>query len=253
MRKLFVIIALGLTMTASAKKEKGKKVLTPTELVSSLKWSHEAGQKTEVAALDEILVAGDSLYANVQKLVGGMTFYDVKKIAIAETGDTIVAVVDEQGNIRDRYQAFMQYFQAGKAAAILSSDIVNVGKEAVDLKDHFKEIVDLKDPLKSLSLVSTLSTAIKQITNMGKAVKVGLVDNFVAQKSKIRTYIKEADQASGLSDPKLRNLPGVTLSDDVLTKSEQEVTASLEKIKQEEEVTKGGEGIEDMLNALDSL
>ena len=130
---------------------------------------------------------------------------------------------------------------------------MNVGKEAVDLKDHFKEIVDLKDPLKSLSLVSTLSTAIKQITNMGKAVKVGLVDNFAAQKSKIRTYIKEADQASGLSDPKLRNLPGVTLSDDVLTKSEQEVTASLEKIKQEEEVTKGGEGIEDMLNALDSL
>lgn len=147
----------------------------------------------------------------------------------------------------------MQYFEAGKAATILSSDIVKTGKEAIDLKDHFKEIVNLKDPLKSLSLVSTLTTAIKQITNMGEAVKVGLIDNFAAQKSKIRTYIKEADQADGLNDPKLRNLPGVTLSDDVLTKTEQEVTASLEKIKQEEEVTKGGDDADEMLKALDNL
>ncbi|MGM9698703.1 MAG: hypothetical protein ACI3Y0_08660 [Prevotella sp.] len=253
MRKVFVLLLMAISLTATAKKEKVKKVLTPTELVSSLKWTHEAGKKTDVAALDEILVAGDSLYAHVQKLVGGMTFYDVKKIAIAETGDTIVAVVDEQGNIRDRYKAVFQYIEAGKAATILSSDIVKTSKEAIDLKDHFKEIVDIKDPLKSISLVSTLATAIKQIGKMGEVVKVGLVDNFAAQKSKIRTYIKEADQASGLNDPKLRNLPGVTLSDDVLTKSEQEVTASLEKIKQEEEITKGGVGAEDMLNALDSL
>lgn len=250
MRKVLILLLMAISLTATAKKEKVKKVLTPTELVSSLKWSHEAGKKTDVAALDEILVAGDSLYAHVQKLVGGMTFYDVKKIAIAETGDTIVAVVDDQGNIRDKYQAFMQYFEAGKAAAILSSDIVKTGKEAIDLKDHFKEIVNLKDPLKSLSLVSTLSTAIKQITNMGEAVKVGLIDNFAAQKSKIRTYIKEADQASGLNDPKLRNLPGVTLSDDVLTKSEQEVTETLEKVKEEEKVTKGGAGFDEMLKEL---
>ena len=147
----------------------------------------------------------------------------------------------------------MQYFEAGKAATILSSDIVKTGKEAIDLKDHFKEIVNIKDPLKSISLVSTLTTAIKQITNMGEAVKLGLIDNFAAQKSKIRTYIKEADQADGLNDPKLRNLPGVTLSDDVLTKTEQEVTASLEKIKQEEEVTKGGDDADEMLKALDNL
>lgn len=119
--------------------------------------------------------------------------------------------------------------------------------------DHFKEIVDVKEPLKSLALVSTLTTAIKQISKMGEAVKVGLIDNFAAQKSKIRTYIKEADQASGLNDPKLRNLPGVTLSDDVLTKSEQEVTASLEKVKQEEEITTGGAGAEEMLNKLEGV
>ena len=144
----------------------------------------------------------------------------------------------------------LKCIEAGKAAAILSSDIVKTGKEAIDLKDHFKEIVNIKDPLKSLSLVSTLSTAIKQITNMGEAVKVGLIDNFAAQKSKIRTYIKEADQASGLNDPKLRNLPGVTLSDDVLTKSEQEVTETLEKVKEEEKVTKGGAGFDEMLKEL---
>lgn len=119
--------------------------------------------------------------------------------------------------------------------------------------DHFKEIVDVKEPLKSLALVSTLTTAIKQISKMGEAVKVGLIDNFAAQKLKIRTYIKEADQASGLNDPKLRNLPGVTLSDDVLTKSEQEVTASLEKVKQEEEITTGGAGAEEMLNKLEGV
>ena len=119
--------------------------------------------------------------------------------------------------------------------------------------DHFKEIVDVKEPLKSLALVSTLTTAIKQISKMGEAVKVGLIDNFAAQKSKIRTYIKEADQTSGLNDPKLRNLPGVTLSDDVLTKSEQEVTASLEKVKQEEEITTGGAGAEEMLNKLEGV
>ena len=130
MRKLFVIIALGLTMTASAKKEKGKKVLTPTELVSSLKWSHEAGQKTDVAALDEILVAGDSLYANVQKLVGGMTFYDVKKIAIAETGDTIVAVVDEQGNIPHLTEAFMADAIGTAAGAMLGTSTVTTYVES---------------------------------------------------------------------------------------------------------------------------
>lgn len=253
MRNVFLLLLMALSLTANAKKEKTKKVLTPTEIVSNLKWTHEAGKKTEVAALNDILVAGDSLYDHVKKLVGGMTFYDVKKIAIAETGDTIVAVVDEQGNIRNKYQAFMQYFEAGKAAAVLSSDMVKTSKEAIDLKDHFKEIVDIRDPLKTLSLVSTLSTAIKQISKMGEAVKVGLVDNFASQKAKIRTYIKEADQASGLNDPKLRQLPGVTLSDDVLTKSEQEVTASLEKIKQEEDVMKGGDGADEIFNAIDTL
>ena len=77
-----------------------------------------------------------------------------------------------------------------------------------------------------------------------------IIYNFAAQKSKIRTYIKEADQASGLNDPKLRNLPGVTLSDDVLTKSEQEVTETLEKVKEEEKVTKGGAGFDEMLKEL---
>ena len=45
-------------------------------------------------------------------------------------------------------------------------------------------------------------------------------------------------------------MPGVTLSDDVLTKSEQEVTENLEKVKEEEKITKGGAGFDDMLKEL---
>ena len=253
MRTLVVFLLLAITLTADAKKKKETKAVSPTELVSNIKWTHEAGSKTGVDALDDILIAGDSLYAHVNDLIGGMTFYDVKKIAIVETGDTIVAVVDDEGNIRDRYKACVQYIDAGEAAAVLSTDIFKTSKEAIDLKDHFKEIVDLKDPLKSLSLVGTLTTAITQISKMGKVVKEGLVDNFLAQKKKIRTYIKEADQATGLDDPRLRQLPGVTLSDDVLTKTEQEVTASLEKSREEENVTKGGEDAAAILRELEDL
>lgn len=51
----------------------------------------------------------------------------------------------------------------------------------------------------------------------------------------------------------MRQLPGVTLSDDVLTKTEQEVTASLEKSKEEENVTKGGEDAAAILRELEDL
>lgn len=243
---------LAITLTADAKKKKVKEVMSPTELVESIKWSHEPGTSSGVDAVDKILNAGDELYAHIQEIIGGMTFYDVKKIAIAGTNDTIVTVVDDQGNIRDKYGALLQYINAAIGLTVIGSDIVDTSKKAIELKDHFKEVVDIKDPLQSLNTLAQLGTAIKQIKEMGEVVKVGLMDNFSAQKSKIRTFIKESDKATGLNDPILRNLPDVTLSDDVLTKSEEKVMAELKKAQEDGDRTLGGEDGSTILNFLNS-
>lgn len=260
MKYLFIIALSLLTITASAQKKKRDKkdlsLLTPTELVSSLKWTVKTDEvkKYNVQSLNAVVESGDSLYKHINEMVGSMTFYDVKMIANEATGDTIVAVVDDQGNIRNKYAAFMQYVSLGSVALTLGSDIVNTLSNARGLKKDISKFVDTKNLEQSLTLSLMLGTAIKQMSKMSKVVANGLVGNFLTQKKKIGAYIKESANVTDLSDPKLRNIPNVNLNpDDVLTKSEQEITESLAQIKAEEDITIGGDGSDDILKELENL
>lgn len=260
MKYLFIIALSLLTIAASAQKKKRDKkdlsLLTPTELVSSLKWTVKTDEvkKYNVQSLNAVVESGDSLYKHINEMVGSMTFYDVKMIANEATGDTIVAVVDDQGNIRNKYAAFMQYVNLGSVALTLGSDIVNTLSNARGLKKDISKFVDTKNLEQSLTLSLMLGTAIKQMSKMSKVVANGLVGNFLTQKKKIGAYIKESANVTDLSDPKLRNIPNVNLNpDDVLTKSEQEITESLAQIKAEEDITIGGDGSDDILKELENL
>lgn len=224
--------------------------------MSSLKWTVKTDEvkKYNVQSLNAVVESGDSLYKHINEMVGSMTFYDVKMIANEATGDTIVAVVDDQGNIRNKYAAFMQYVNLGSVALTLGSDIVNTLSNARGLKKDISKFVDTKNLEQSLTLSLMLGTAIKQMSKMSKVVANGLVGNFLTQKKKIGAYIKESANVTDLSDPKLRNIPNVNLNpDDVLTKSEQEITESLAQIKAEEDITIGGDGSDDILKELENL
>lgn len=257
MRFFLILVLAMLTLTAPAqKKKKDFSMMTPTELVSSLKWTPNSREirKYGVKSLDAILVSGDSLYKHINEMVGTMTFYDVKMIANETTGDTIVAVVDDKGQIRDKYAAFMQYVTLGSVALTLGSDIGNTISKARGLKKDWSQFFDKDNLEQSFTLSLTLGTAIKQMTRMSSAVTKGLVGNFLKQKKKIGTYIKASANVTDLSDPKLRNLPGVDLTpDDTLTKTEQEITEGLEQAKQEEGITKGGPDFDTMQKELDNL
>lgn len=256
MKYLIIFIMLLSAVAVEAKKEKKSlQSMTPAELVKSLKWTvKQDPEQGNVESLNAIIVSGDTLYKHITEMVGAMTFYDVKMIANETTGDTIVAVVDDQGNIRNKYVAFMQYVTVGKIALTLGNDLVSTLSNARGLKDDWKKFVDTKNLGQSLSLSLTLGTAIKQMTKMSKVVTDGLINNFVNQKKKIGAYIKESANVTDLSDPKLRNLPDVNISpDDVLTKTEQEITESLAQIKADEDVTMGGASSDDILKELENL
>ena len=246
MKHVLILMCLLLSVTATmAKKEKTKMSLK--QQVAALKWT--SPEKTGVESIDKFYDQGDSLYKHITELADGMTFYDVKMVA-NESGDTIVAVVDDEGNIRSGWGAAKQYVTAGLYATILGSDCASAVKTGGSIIKDAKSLIKVDNPLKAISLITATTKAAKMITNLANT-GTSLVQDFTAQRKKIRKYVKASSSVSELSDPTLRSIPGVELDETaVITKSDKDFLDGLNKIKAEDAELKADA---DILKELDSL
>lgn len=248
MKQVLILMCLLLSVTATmAKKEKTKMSLR--QQVSALKWTSPT--KTGVESIDKFYDQGDSLYKHITELSDGLTFYDVKMVA-NEKGDTIVSVVDEEGNLRSGWGAAKQYVTTGLYAAILGSDCASAVKSGGSIIKDAKNLIKGSNPLQTLSLITATAKAVKMITNLANT-GTSLVQEFTTQRSKIRKYVKASSQVTNLSDPTLRNIPGVELDETaVITKSDKEFLEGLNKIKAEDDGLKADADILKELNSLDN-
>ncbi len=255
--KYWIIVLLSLvTVTASAKKKTDFSTMTPREIVSNLEWTVSVPKVSSfgLEPLTEFVEAGDKLNFDIRKMVGDMTFYDVKMVVNEATGDTIVAVVDDEGHIRSKWDAFVQYTEMLSVGAVMADNAINILSKGKGLKDNWKGLVDTSDLARSVAMWKTLGTAAKQIGAMNVAVKDGILGNFRRQQNKIAKYIKASANIADLSDPTLRNLPGVELStDDILLLSGENFTAELEEAKKKDEITMEGSDYQSIQAELDKI
>lgn len=226
MKTLILILCVSFAFATPSSAQKSEKQSEYASWVKKIKW--KSPKRTQIKALDNLYDAGDELHASIMQMADSLVFYDVKMIANETTGDTIVAVVDDQGNIRSGYMAFKQYMSLANAGLTLVKDGKPIIENAIDVKDHIKEIVDLDNPLKSLSTIASATTAVTQIVQMYKTVSTDVIGDLLKQKKKIKAYIKSANEVESLSDARLREIPGVELdSGNVLSKSDQEILESI--------------------------
>ena len=246
MKKVMILFCLLLTVTTiMAKKEKTK--LSLRQQVAALKWV--SPEKTGVEIIDNFYEKGDSLYKHITELSDGLTFYDVKIVA-NESGDTIVSVVDEEGNLRSGWGATKQYIQTGLYTGILASDCASSIKSGGEIVKNVKSFFT-GNPFKAISLAAATSKAVKMITNLANT-GTALVNEYTAQRKKIRKYVKATTTVTDLSDPTLRNIPGVELDENaVITKSDQEFLDGLNRMKAEDSSLKSDSDILKELNELD--
>ena len=105
--------------------------------------------------------------------------------------------------------------------------------------------------MKAISLAAATSKAVKMITNLANT-GTALVNEYTAQRKKIRKYVKATTTVTDLSDPTLRNIPGVELDENaVITKSDQEFLDGLNRMKAEDSSLKSDSDILKELNELD--
>lgn len=253
MKKLLLLLGLALAIQpvfADRKKDKSeeKDKPTPREFIASLDW--EKPEETDFEAVNHFYNQSDSLYHFIKSLDSTMVFYDVKMVANAETGDTIVAVVDEEGNIRNGKLAFAQYANATIAATNLTLYSAAVLASGTGLAGDLGSYIS--NPLKAVSTGKTLGKTMKKVKAMYGIVPV-MANAFKTQKTRIRTYLKQADQVDDLSDPSLRNLPDVVLDESaVLTKSNEEIMESLNRVAEEDKAFMEDPENVDILDALNS-
>jgi len=218
--------------------------------ISKIKW--DSPERVNIPTLDAIYDQGDSLYKHIKELGQEIVFYDVRMIANYETGDTIVAVVDEDGNIRSRYLALQQYMNTIDLAMALVSDGAILTRNALAVRKDISKIVNLKNPFESMAVISTATKAINQIRKMYGVVSNDVVKSYIRQKNKIKKYIKQVDVVSDLTDPSLRHIPEVVLDNTaVLTKTDKEIMEGLGQSETEDAAIKDSMDILEELNKLD--
>ena len=230
--KRIVILLLMASLVCSAEAKKKKEETPnpdPKTWITKLKWSNP--EKTDIASVNSFYAQGDTIYKHLNDLASDMTFYDVKKIVNTTTGDTLVAVVDDQGNIRGSKAAFNQYVQAGKIAFTIGQDIISGLTRAKAIKKDWNSLVK-GDILKNISQGVGLGKAIKEMTVMQYVVSRDLIKGFATQKGKIEALINHRGSPY---DPSLVNLPELSSDDDVLAKSDQEILDGLETAQKEDE------------------
>lgn len=229
-RIVILLLMASLVFSAEAKKKKEEKPNPdPKSWITKLKWSDH--EKTDIASVNSFYAQGDTIYKHLNDLAAAMTFYDVKKIVNTTTGDTLVAVVDDQGNIRGKKEASDQYVQAGFIALTIGKDIINTITKAKAIKEDWKSLVK-GDILKNISRGAELGKAIKEMTVMQYVVSRDLIKGFETQRKKIALLINHEGSPY---DPGLINLPELSSDDDVLAKSDQEILDGLEKAQKEDE------------------
>lgn len=261
MKRLIIIavlasIAFSLTAEAKKKKEVAPNP-NPESWVTKLKWSKP--EKANNATIDDYYAQGDTIYKHLKDLASDIVFYDVKKIVNTDTGDTLVTVVDSQGNIRGKEAAFWQYTNALNIAIVTYEDLnktIKLGKAII--KQH-KELVKTDDTIKEkgsggffgtftkiinvaggvaedATLISKLKKAGEEMGAMYYLVGHDLIKGFKEQRKKIRTLKKEISKpAITPYDPQLRNLPDLPLGDEVLSKSDKEILDGLANAEKEDE------------------
>lgn len=257
MKRIVVLVLLAsLIGIAEAKKKKEEKPNPdPKSWVTKLKWSKY--EKTDIASVNDFYAQGDTIYKHLNDLASNMTFYDVRKIVNTETGDTLVAVVDDQGNIRGSKAAAYQYLQAGLIALTIADDIKGTYEIGKTLRKDWKKLLKTDDAIDSigsskrnplawvsvlggvaedLSLGKKLGKAVDEMLEMSLVVARDLKDGFANQRKKIKTYNNYTKQPEATPfDPPLRSLPDLPLNDDVLSKSDQEILDGLANAQKEDE------------------
>lgn len=193
--KRIVLLAVLISIVGMAyarKKKEEKPNPDPKSWVTKLKWSKY--ERTDISSVDAFYAQGDTIYKHLTELADDMIFYDVRKIVNTTTGDTLVAVVDDQGNIRGGKAAFKQYLQAGFIAATILQDISSTIETGKSLKTNWKELVKTDDAIETLhsskgdvgnSILSGISilTAVSEDAifgkKLGQAVKEMISMNIV--------------------------------------------------------------------------
>lgn len=238
MKKLLLILGLILAIQpVMADKKKGKEegpkdIQNPKEFIAGIEW--ESPERTDYESVNAYYDKCDSLYTRLKDIGDKLVFYDVMMIANEETGDTIVAVVDDEGNIRSGYAAFNQYFQASLLGANLATYGMSVITNGTLVLTDLPNIV-MSNPLKAASIAKAVKKVSKQTAKLAGVVPA-ITKSFKQQKNKIRAYVKKADEVESLSDPSLRSIPELALDESaVLVKSNQEITESLSQVQSEDE------------------
>lgn len=252
MRKVLLVISCLFVIQGLIAQDKEGGIVDPKDWMKKIVW--DSPKRTKIQTLDTFYDRGDIFHKHIMDIGNELVFYDVRMIANSDTGDTIVAVVDEEGNIRSRYLAMKQYLSSIELFATLIIDGKKLVHDGLDIRKNIKQIIKLgnsDDFIRTLSISSSTIKAFKQLKNMYSVVINDAQKGFEMQRDKIRRYIKQADVVTDLSDPSLRNIPGVVLDGTaVLTKTDQEI---MDGIGQSETVDMEMKNDMDILEELEKL
>lgn len=181
----------------------------------------------------------NTMYDNAQefhKLVTGIRervpIYEIRMIINEETGDTLLAPVDEAGNLRTSWEGVDQTVQATgyvtelvTQAALLATDlVVNSVQIGIDAAAQ-------KTP-KFLGGPSPDSTerfeANKQIAKFSKAPH--LIQMALKNQSRLMTHYRRMREEQGVDAGPIKSMPGEDLSTDkIISMSSDDINAWLEK------------------------
>lgn len=249
---LLLFLSLYVIQGLIAQDEKDRMV-NPKDWIEKVVW--DSPKRTNIPTLDAFYDRGDSFYKHIMEMGQDLVFYDVRMIVNSDTGDTIVAVVDEEGNIRSRYLAMKQYMSAINLFTTLGADGVKLVHDGWEIRKNIKQIIkvnNIDNIFRTLSQTTTALQAVKQIMDMCSVVENDVMSGFKIQRDKIKRYIKQADIVTDLSDPSLRNIPGVVLDGTaVLIKTDNEIMNGMSQSDVEDMEIKNNIDILEELEKLD--
>lgn len=238
-----MLCALFAMSSAAQKKKKEIVSNNPKVLMEKIEW--ESPKRTNVASIDGIYDRGDTIYMHIQEICDSLVFYDVVKIANSDTGDTIVAVVDENGFIRSKYAAFNQYSTAAIAGLQLTADAVSLAADATTLGITLilnpAEVLSVENPKEAMK---DFKKASKQLGSMSKIVP-NIFSAFKKQRNKIQYFIKTGSIPKPSDKKDKVTTDG--LAETVLSKTSQQILDEMAKTEELDGMEKGKADIDKKL------
>lgn len=235
---IFILCALFAISVAAQKKKKETVVKNPKVLMERIEW--DSPQRTNVPQIDDIYNRGDSIYKHIQEISDSLVFYKVVKIVNSNTGDTIAAVVDENGLIRSKYAAFNQYTTATIAgvkltgdAACLASDTKNLTKTLLFNPIERKKIFSVVKESPA-EVLGNFKNASKQLGTMGKIVP-NIFSAFKKQREEIRLFIK---YGSVPDDSGSESVSTDGLATNVISKTSQQILDEIAIAEEKDKIEK---------------